>query len=160
MPCYLFTFHAYGSWLPDHRRGYVHRGDGILPTDEHMGELYRGNLKQAEVRFDHEIQRRLVDAGLGACSHQSLRCHFVSTEPTHVHVLASWTDDRQWQDIRRQLGSSLTRSLNQNVKRQKWLAKSPSHKRVNDRRHFTYLTTDYLVKHSGVKWAEGRGVFQ
>src|SRR4051794_35604479 len=29
MPCYLFTYHAYGSWMPDHKRGYVHRGQGV-----------------------------------------------------------------------------------------------------------------------------------
>ena len=37
MPVYLFTFHAYGSWLPDNPRGYVRRKEGIQPQDVPLG---------------------------------------------------------------------------------------------------------------------------
>src|SRR5262245_39929382 len=107
MPCYLFTFHAYGSWLPNRKRGYVHRGDGILPPDIRMAQLYRSNLKQAEVRFDQTAQRHLVEAALQSAERQNLRCHFVSSDPTHVHILVSWSYERAWQIVRRQLGSGL-----------------------------------------------------
>lgn len=160
MPCFLFTYHAYGSWLPDHRRGYVHRGEGILPSDRHMAELYRANLKQDMVRFDQSIQRQLIDGTLEACASQQLRCHFVATEPTHVHVLVSWTTDRTWQVVRAKLRESLTRRLNREVARQEWFSKSPSRRQVKDQAHFDYLVNVYLPKHSGLRWAEGRGVFQ
>lgn len=159
MPCYLFTYHAYGSWLPDHPRGYVHRGDGMLPPDDHMAELYRNNLKQAIVTVDRRVQRLLIEGSLDACKCQQLRRHFIATEPTHVHVLASWTTDRKWQIVRRQIRGSITRQLNAEIRRQEWFSKSPSRKRVKDLRHFNYLTTDYLVKHGGLKWKEGRGIF-
>ncbi|MEM1305417.1 MAG: hypothetical protein AAGG46_11005, partial [Planctomycetota bacterium] len=29
MPVYLFTYHTYGSWLPDRPQGYVQRDQGI-----------------------------------------------------------------------------------------------------------------------------------
>jgi hypothetical protein len=34
MPCYLFTWHAYATWLPDRKQGYVEKGRGILPPDK------------------------------------------------------------------------------------------------------------------------------
>jgi hypothetical protein len=159
MPCYLFTYHAFGSWLPDHHRGYVHRGDGILPSDEHMAELYRGNLKQAVVRFDSAIQRQVVEGAIDACEHQEVRCHFIATELTHVHVLVSWKSDRTWDIVRRQIRGNITRRLNETIKRQQWFSKSPSRKQVRDREHFDYLVAKYLPRHSGLKWEEGRGLF-
>ncbi len=159
MPCYLFTYHAYGSWLPDHRRGYVHRGVGVLASDKHMGELYRANAKQDAVRFDRTIQRHLVDGTLEACAAQQLRCHVIATDPTHVHVLTSWQSERTWQLVRRQIRGNITRRLNEWYKRQEWFSKSPSRKRVKDQKHFDYLANVYLPKHSGLKWCEGRGKF-
>jgi hypothetical protein len=51
MPCYLFTYHAYGSWMPDRPQGYVRRGKGILPTDTRMAERYRKNTKYDKAPF-------------------------------------------------------------------------------------------------------------
>jgi hypothetical protein len=51
MPCYLFTYHAFGSWMPDRRQGYVRRGKGIQPADPKMAERYRQNSRHDEVRF-------------------------------------------------------------------------------------------------------------
>jgi len=123
MPCYLFTYHAHGSWMPDHPRGYVHRGDGIQPPDERMAKLYRDNLKQAVVRFDSAIQRLLIEGALEACGCQEVRCHFVATEATHAHVLVSWKTDRKWELVRKQIRSNITRRLNTLLKRQEWFSK-------------------------------------
>jgi len=42
MPCYLFTYHAYASWMPDREEGHVRRGEGILSADEKLNrELER-----------------------------------------------------------------------------------------------------------------------
>jgi hypothetical protein len=84
----------------------------------------------------------------------------VATEPTHVHVLVSWSSDRTWQVVRAKLRESLTRRLNREIKRQEWFSKSPSRKRVKDQAHFDYLVGEYLPKHSGLKWSEERGVFR
>ena len=158
MPCYLFTYHAFGSWMPDHRRGYVHRGQGILPTDVRMATLYRANLKQAVVSFPEMIQRQLIAGVLEACEHQQLRCHYIATELTHVHVLASWNSERAWEVVRKQIRGNITRQLNKAHQRQNWFSKSPSRKQVKDRKHFDHLMTIYLPKHSGLKWSETLGI--
>ena len=160
MPCYLFSYHAYGSWLPDRRRGYVRRGQGIVPPDEQMAARYRSNLKQAIVCFDAAIQQWMIDEVLVACRYQQLRCHYISTESTHLHVLVSWSIERTWEVTRAKLRESITRRLNREIGRQEWFSKSPSRKRMTDRTHFNYLMTDYLGKHSGWKWYEGRGKFR
>ena len=160
MPCYLFTYHAYSSWLPDHRRGYVHRGAGILAPDRRMAERYRGNLKQAIVRFNRAMQSQLIDGAVDACACQQLRCHFIATELTHLHVLASWPSERTWQLVRRQIRGNITRRLNEVYTRQEWFSKSPSRRRVKDQQHFDYLVNVYLPRHSGLKWREGRGKFR
>jgi hypothetical protein len=159
MPCYLFSYHGYGTWLPDRPRGYVRRDEGVLPPDEGMAELYRHNMKHPAVTFDHEIQRHLIAAAIEACNYQKLKCSYIATEPTHVHILVSWTIDRTWEVARAKLRESLSRHLNRKLERREWFSKSPSRKRVRDRKHFDYLTTDYLRKHSGWKWSEESGFF-
>lgn len=161
MPCYMFTSHGYATWLPDHRRGYVRRNEGIKPRDVGMALLYRRNLSDTAVVFDKTIQRHLIEGSLEACECQDVRCNFIATESTHVHVLASWKTDRTWELVRRQVGGSLTRRLNREIVRRQWFAKSPSRKRVRDLRHFRYLADTYLPKkHHGLKWHEGVGVFR
>lgn len=52
MPCFLFTYHAHGTWLPNRSRGYVKRGQGILPPDETMHQRYSQAMKEPKVNFD------------------------------------------------------------------------------------------------------------
>ena len=54
----MFTFHGYGTWWPDHPRGYVQKGKGVLPPDPEKGEQYRENAKFDPVRFDRAKQAR------------------------------------------------------------------------------------------------------
>ena len=112
MPCYLFTYHGHGTWLPDHARGYVRRKVGVLASDRHMADCYRRNSKREAVRFDRKSQQTLIEAALEAFRCQSLRGHGMANDATHLHVLVSWTTLRTWQVVRRQLRGSLTRRLN------------------------------------------------
>jgi hypothetical protein len=146
--------------MPDHHRGYVKRHAGILPTDDRMAQLYRANLKQAIVRFNGSTQRELIAGSVEACKCQDVRCHFIATETTHIHVLTSWKSDRTWKMVRKQIRSNMTRRLNETCRRQEWFSKSPSRKRVKDRKHFDYLVNVYLGQHSGWKWSEERGLFR
>ena len=61
MPCYLFTFHAYGTWMPDREEGFVRRDEGILPPDEDLARRYRDRQKGDEVLFDASLQRLLIN---------------------------------------------------------------------------------------------------
>jgi hypothetical protein len=159
MPCYLFTYHGHGTWLPDHQRGYVRRKEGILATDVRMASRYRSNLQHAAIQFTHDTERVMIDSLLEAFVFQCLRGHFVATESTHIHVLMSWHTDKTWEDVRRGLRNSLTRQLNREFEKREWFSKQPSRKRVADRKHFDYLIDQYLPRHRGLKWREGVGVF-
>jgi hypothetical protein len=159
MPCYLFTYHGHGTWLPDHARGYVRRKARVLAPDAEMARNYRANLTGEAVCFDQATQKVLIAAALEAFQFQTVRGHGIATESTHVHILVSWRTDHTWEIVRRRLRNSLTRQLNAAFGKREWFAKQPSRKRVADRRHFNHLMQTYLPRHSGLKWREGVGVY-
>src|SRR5256885_9067776 len=94
VPCYLFTFHAYGSWMPDRRRGYTKRNKGYLPPDPEMAAHYARNMKQRKASFDREFQKVMAAEMLVASSFQRFRNHGMGSDPTHFHTLTSWRDER------------------------------------------------------------------
>src|SRR5437868_2740263 len=103
MPRYLFTFHAYGSWMPDRKRGYVKRGKGILPRDPKMAQNYRNNMNERPVEFDAEVQKLMIYEWQVASSYQHFRLHGIGTDPTHIHGLVSWRDPRGWEPLRKSI---------------------------------------------------------
>jgi REP element-mobilizing transposase RayT len=160
MPCYLFTFHAYGTWMPDREEGFVRRKQGVLPPDEELAQDYRGKASEDVVQFDSRIQKLLIEEAKTACEKQKYRGHCIATDPTHVHALVSWPDERSWLKIRSGLKTSLTLRLNREVKRRKhWFVDSASRKQVKDQTHFDHLTNEYLPSHRGWKWREAGELF-
>ncbi|MEQ8211913.1 MAG: transposase [Lacipirellulaceae bacterium] len=156
MPCYLFTYHAHGSWMPDRTQGYVHRKEGVKPSDEEMARAYRQNQISPTAYFDSLIQTSLIEAARGACRHLDARCHAVVTETTHVHILISWKSERSATSMSRSLKSALSRYLNQQFQQRQWLSKGASKQPVKDLEHYEYLVGVYLPKHRGVQWLEDR----
>jgi hypothetical protein len=160
MPCYLFTFHAYGTWMPDREEGFVQRGQGVLPPDEEMADIYRDRAAEERAAFDARLQRLLIEETRIACEKQRYRGHCIATDPTHLHALISWADDRSWLRIRTGLKSSLTRRLNRDVERRRnWFVDGASRKQVKDDQHFDHLMNVYLPSHRGWKWREGGELF-
>ncbi len=154
MPCYLFTFHAYGTWLPDRKRGYVRRdGQGIHEQNLELADKYKEQMTQDVVRFDRALQTRIIESLQETTSFQGLRLHGVATDTSHVHMLISWKDDRKWDSIRRSLKHALTTHLN-HIKKQQWFTRAGSRKQVKDQEHFDYLMLRYLRSHKGVQWFE------
>ena len=88
MPCYLFTYHAYRSWMPNRRQGYVRRHVGVLPRDLKMAARHEENATFAEVRFAHDHHRSIIETLCDASSHIACRLHYVATDISHVHVLS------------------------------------------------------------------------
>ena len=68
MPCYLFTYHSHGSWMPDRAQGYVRRGQGILPPDSEMAERYRRNAKHEMAHFREAQELCAIDTLCDAVS--------------------------------------------------------------------------------------------
>ncbi|MEX2171280.1 MAG: hypothetical protein WD851_18310 [Pirellulales bacterium] len=160
MPCYLFSYHTYRSWMPDRPQGYVQRGNGILPCDPRMADLYCEAATYDEALLNEEHQIIIVERLRGAVNHIGCRLHFVATEPTHIHMLVSWRDERPWQLKRTSLKRSITIELKARFDDRPWLSNGSSRKRVKDQQHFDYLVTKYLPDHSGWKWCEVRGLFK
>ncbi|MGD9636540.1 MAG: hypothetical protein AB7G28_02985 [Pirellulales bacterium] len=160
MPCYLFTYHAYRSWLPDRPQGYVRRGEGILPTDHKRAKQYAKAALEELVEFHAEAQRVAIDTLREAVTHIGCRVHFVSTDGAHIHALVSWRGPRTWLQNRNSIKRSLTIQLKRRCGRRTWLSEGASRKRVRDPGHFDYLVGTYLPRHVGWKWGEEKGLFR
>ena len=158
MPCYHFTYHAYGTWLPDEDDGFVKRGEGQLPQDVREAANYRARMHATETLFAEVHQQALIDEVGIAAAKQDFRIHFIATEPTHVHVLLSWRDERAWQKLRTSVKSSLTRRLHRDLGQRDWLSEGASRRRVGNQEHYDYLVCTYLPRHSGWKWSEEKGL--
>jgi hypothetical protein len=160
MPCYLFTYHAYGSWMPDRSRGYVKRGHGVLPPDAHMAKLYSRAMKETEVAFDDQLQRWAIASLIESEPLQKFDLYYIATDVTHLHALLAWRDEREPVRMRSLLKGSITRTLNRTRARRTWLSEGASRKQVKRRGHFQYLFETYLPKHSGWKWTREKGYFK
>jgi REP element-mobilizing transposase RayT len=160
MPCFLFTYHAHGTWLPDRPEGFVHWRDGLQPTNERLAKSYRAKMTVAEAEFDESLQLLLINELQTAAGFQRFRVHAIATEPTHVHALISWADERSPQILGDGIKESLSRRLTKERAKRKWLAKGGSERRVKDQEHFDYLVKVYLPSHGGWKWEEGRGLYR
>lgn len=154
MPTYLFTFHGYGTWLPDREEGYVRPEQGLLPQDFIQAKAYRSRMHADEVLFDQTAQRVMIEELLIASQHQSLRLHYVATELTHIHVLVTWSDERPWEKVRSSVKSSLSRRLKLHLRKRNCLSEGGSRRLVSSDEHFDYLVQTYLPGHSGLKWSE------
>ena len=152
MHVYMFTYHGHGTWMPDHRHGFVRRGQGVQAPDRSLAKLYRDKQRLPAVVFTPPMQdtvaRTLSDAGRFI----DATVHGVSVDPTHVHVLVSWKHDRVWKSMRRSLRTAASKALNAAHGRRDWFADQPSRKCVRSAEHFDYLLLEYLPKHGGVVW--------
>ena len=152
MPVYHFTFHAYGSWLPGHPRGYARRDEGALPPDQAMADRYRGLMTSDATEFSDEVQSFVLETLIDSQSLQSFTLYAVASEPTHLHAVVAWQDDREPVAVRSQLKTSLTRALNKAFGRRKWFVKNAGQTLVRDEAHLSELVEVYLRKHSGLYW--------
>jgi hypothetical protein len=159
MPCYLFTWHAYGSWLPDHPQGYVHWKRGYEASNLALALRYQQKQQQSSALLLESAQRKLIDEILVTAEAAHFLPHCVATVITHIHALVSWDDQRSSEQLRRSIRRSLTQRLN-SVARRKWFSRGGHAKQVRGREHFDYLTTVYLPSHSGWKWCKTRGIYK
>ncbi|MHB1157047.1 MAG: hypothetical protein ACYC26_09420 [Phycisphaerales bacterium] len=165
MAVYLLTFHAYRSWRPDNPRGYVRKNEGIQPPDPQMAEWYDRDAKHTPAEFDGVMQRVMVDAIAPLCEKQDWRAHYIYAGSTHVHMLLSWKQFAEWNDVRVSIKRDFGRVLSKLMDRSgPWFSRGgkDSHKRVTERSHFDYLMNAYLPKrkHHGTHWRADRGVWE
>jgi len=117
-------------------------------------------MKQAEAEFGEPLQLLLISESKTAARFQRFRLHAVATEPSHLHALMSWPDDRSPARINDSMKKSLTICLKKNIAERIWFSKGGNERHVKDLKHFEYLMTEYLPSHSGWKWDERRGDYR
>jgi hypothetical protein len=154
MPVYLFTFHAYLSWLPDRRQGYVEKGRGVLPQDLDRARLYREIAAHEPVTFDPSTGWAMMNEAGALCDQQPWRLHEAVATTTHVHVLVSWRSPEKWQEVatrfKQRLGAAISRHQNRPGP---WFSRGRSRKHVRDRKHLDYLMNTYLPRHGQVRYS-------
>jgi REP element-mobilizing transposase RayT len=146
--------------MPDRKEGFVRRKQGILPPDEKLARVYRDRSREQRASFNDAIQRILLDEFRIACEKQRLSGHFMATDPSHLHLLVSWPDERGWSIIRNGLKQSFTRRLHRDIASRTWFSDGASRKQVKDREHFEHLIDSYLLSHRGWKRREDGEVFK
>ena len=159
MPVYFFTFHAYRSWMPDHPRGYVKRKEEVLPPDPEMAKRYEARANHEPAVFTAEIEKELIDEVLIWSRATGIHVYAIGTEPSHIHSLTSWSSDRTAISVRTSLKTSLSRRLSDMSKHIGFrvaLSRGGDSTHVKDRSHFDHIMTEYVPKHRGLRWIEGR----
>ena len=143
MPVYLFTYHAYGSWWPDRPQGFVQQGKGIQPTNNPLAQAYRRAATHDAVLFTPDDQRALIEKLFHIAETDSLRIHAATADPTHLHTLVSWADDRSFTKVRGRIKNLLSLCLSRRAATtgRPWFVQGASRKRVEDEQHYWYRST-------------------
>lgn len=147
MPVYHFTFHAYGTWLPDHPQGYILRNKGWQPPSDASAGLYRSQMQQHPAAFSPITQQHIIRALIECQTYQRHTLYAIATDSTHIHTVTAWTDERAPTSVRSQIKSKMTRSLNKRFIKKKWLAANAGQTPVQDTAHLYRLVHEYLPKH-------------
>ncbi len=158
VPVYHFTLHAYRSWSPGHRRGYVQRNKGVLKRDCNMASRYDTRANFEAVAFTDKLQEILVLGTHEVCRRKGWRLHAVATDASHFHCVLSWNGFLEWAEVRKRIKNVLSRYLGiaQDQPGRQWFVREGSRKRVTDRKHLDHLLTTYLPDHRGLCWSEGQ----
>lgn len=153
MTVYLFTYHAYRSWMPDRPQGYVVKGKGIQPQDHEMARVYEERAAYDAVMFDEELGWTIIDAVDKIVRENELLLYEAVAVATHVHILVGWREFIPWKTVsnrfKRGIGLEMSRFQNRPGP---WFSRGRSRKRVEDRRHFDYLINVYLPPHGDIRW--------
>ncbi len=157
MPVVHFTFHAYGSWMPDRAEGFVRRGEGVLPPNDDTADWYRTQMSADAVTWTAAQQRVVLEALLEKCAVRGWTLHAGATERTHVHVVVSWDDDVEARSVRQALKEGVSRRLGERFGRRSWLAEGGSMKRIKDAEHLQHLRAVYLPSHGGWRYDGAEG---
>ncbi|MBX2852010.1 MAG: hypothetical protein KTR15_09725 [Phycisphaeraceae bacterium] len=148
MSVYHFTFHAFGTWLPDRPEGYYKHDSGWKPPSEEGRKQYSDNMQGQPIAFNQSQQQQLIDEAIKAQPYQQITLYAAATDSTHLHAIVTWGDDRDPTRIRAELKSSLTRSLNAKFGKHQWFVAKAGQNRVFDQEHLYDLVHDYLPKHT------------
>jgi REP element-mobilizing transposase RayT len=158
MAVFMFTLHAYRSWMPDHPRGYVIRGQGIQKPDPQRAQRYHALARHERMTFNDALCEQIIAATQDLCRTKNWRLLAVVVVWTHIHLIVSWRPFQSAKRARAVIKRAITTHLRDHTGEQrKWLARGGSIKRVRDQAHYRHLTRRYLPNHrrfGGRQWYE------
>ncbi|MFN3168191.1 MAG: hypothetical protein ACE37H_14105 [Phycisphaeraceae bacterium] len=154
MPVYHYTFHAYGSWLPDRPEGYTPHGQSFKPADPAIANEYRKRMRRPETHFGDGAKQHALQTLIDSQSLQHFELYAMAAEPSHLHVVVAWRDEREPTRVRSQVKTSLTRALNKHFGKRDWFVAKAGQTPVVDEAHLHELVHSYLPKH-GLYWKRG-----
>lgn len=157
MPVYHFTFHAYGSWLPDRPEGSYVYHKGWQPPGHARAESYRQQMTAEPARFTTEHQQLFLETLRKGQPLQNYGLYGIAADESHLHTVIAWRDKREPTRFRSQIKSSMTRALNQHFGKRKWFVRSAGWTPIEDEQHLYQLIHEYLPKHDGLYWHRWQG---
>ena len=95
MPCYLFTYHGFGTCSRPTSQRHT-RGKGILPAQRPHGGALPRQLEAKGVCFDERVQQLMIEE-LSPHVSTSNCAVFHRDKRTHVPVLFVGGIDRSWE---------------------------------------------------------------
>lgn len=152
MPVYHFTFHAYGTWLPDRSEGSYKYQKGWQPPGHARAESYRSQMTDQPARFTNKAQQLFLETLRKGQPLQDYELYALAADDSHLHAVIGWRDEREPVRVRSQVKSSMTRALNQHFGKRIWFVRSAGQTLVVDHQHLHHLVHSYLPKHSGLYW--------
>ncbi len=153
MAVYLYTFHTYRSWSPDHRRGFVQRKQGILPPDAAMAAAYSRRARFERFTLDEPARRVALDAVRQTCaaaSRSDWELHLAVAVFNHLHVLVSWRHFTDADRVKAVLHRAITVHLRDAFglpAGRPVLSRGGSRKRITTPKHYNHLKHTYLPSH-------------
>ena len=157
MPVVHYTQHAYGSWMPDRGRGYVHHDRGLCPRDEPMGAIYRGKQRHPTGEFAPEVQRAMIDVLIECETPLRIVVYAAGADDQHLHAALGYFDERAWDEVCRSVRQSLSRRLNAAFGSRPWFTKKYDRRPVRYHEHLVHLANEYFPSHRGWRYHRTRG---
>jgi hypothetical protein len=145
--------------MPDREAGSYHYRRGRQSQSAALAKRYRERQREDPAAFTRQVQCGLVRAILGAAKVIELEPYEISTDESHVHLLAGWRSRREARGLRASLKRSMTMALNERFGKRTWFSRGGNVSYVAGIRHFKYLSDEYLPKHLGVKWTWEQGFY-
>ncbi|MEM6561670.1 MAG: hypothetical protein AAF656_08720 [Planctomycetota bacterium] len=160
MPVYHFTIHAYASWMPDRPEGFYHYRHGYQPADENLDFLYRDRQRQPRPTFDEQHQKSLIESLLETFPFKRVDGYAIATDPTHVHTVCGWRDERTGETLRERLKHAMSLRLNKEFEHRTWFSRGGDITKIENDEHLAHVCDVYLPDHVGWKWDRYRGWYR
>lgn len=155
MPCYLFSWHAYGAWGGEPTPPIAPGGQRLLP-DRVVADRYRERTADPAACLDDAAQRTLIERLQASARDAGVRLHAAATDPGSVQAVLSWGDSRPEGQVRRDLHDALSAAL-ATPQRRVWLSHRGRRRRIADRADFEDVAARTLRRQPGWRWDERRG---